>query len=262
MTMITDARGNAFSMTGNLQRIVSLVPSTTETIYDLGLQDRLVGITRYCVHPRQAMEEKTVVGGTKDINLEKVLECRPDIILGNQEENSPEIFSQLQAEGLPCYIAFPNSVDEAMADLNNMGRLFQHPSRAAEWHRRIKRSRGLCSNHAFRYAYLIWRKPWMAVSSDTFIAHMLKEIGGTCVFDAHSERYLHCTLDDIKEQDPDVVLLSSEPYPFQEKHRQELVEQGINPAKIRFVDGEMCSWHGTRMAKAFAYLQEQRDIWG
>ena len=101
----------------------------------------------------------------------------------------------------------------------------------------------------------------MAISGDTFIAHMLREIGGTSVFDDYPERYLNCTPKTIMAQNPDVVLLSSEPFPFQEKHLQELVEQGVNPAKIHFVDGEMCSWHGTRMEKAFAYLQEQRNKW-
>ena len=261
MNMITDARGNAFPLSLNPKRIVSLVPSTTETLYSLGLGENIVGITRYCVHPPIAKANKTVIGGTKKINFQKIQSQKPDIVLGNQEENSKEIFQRLQELGIPSYIAFPQHVNEALLDLKKMGILFQREQQANHWIDCIKHNRSKCSSKPFRYAYIIWRKPWMSLNDQTFISSMLKEIGGENVFAQQSERYFTCSLTEIVDRQPDVVLLSSEPYPFQQKHIQEFVEAGFQPEQIQYIDGEMCSWHGVRMVEAFPYLQKQRASW-
>ena len=261
MHMITDARGNAFPSSFYPSRIVSLVPSTTETLYKLGINDRIVGVTRYCVHPKEARQEKSIVGGTKQLNWEAVKNCRPDLVIGNQEENSKQIFQDLQAMNIPYYIAFPKTIDDALDDLENLGKLLNASTRAREIGTMIKSARRSCNKTKFRFAYLIWRRPYMTLNDQTFISEMLQEIGGVNVFQGHPERYITCQPAEILAHSPDVVLLSSEPYPFKEKHIPELLQAGFARQQIKFIDGEMCSWHGVRLVEAFDYLNKVKASW-
>ena len=254
--IITDVLGKQFSLEERFERIISLTPSTTETLYALGLEEKVVGVTRFCVHPERARKEKILVGGTKQIDLERVRACQADFVLGNQEENSPEIYQQLQSLGISSCFFFPKKVEEAAVDIEKLSILFGVQKNYNDWFSLFQNNRKQCPSREFRFAYLIWRNPWMSLNGDCFISSMLSEIGGINIFKEHPERYFSCSLEDIKQRKPDVLLLSSEPFPFKEKHRQELIQQGFSEAQLRFIDGEMCSWHGTRMAKAFLYFKD------
>jgi ABC-type Fe3+-hydroxamate transport system substrate-binding protein len=254
MQTIMDKRGRSLSLSAPPQRIVSLVPSTTETLFSLGCGDRVVGVTRFCVHPSDRLGGIAKVGGTKTLDEDRLRALRPDLVLGNAEENTREIFGAV--DGIcPLYVSFPRDVDGALEDLLAVGALTGCRPQAQAWHARIVAARGALSPRPFTYAYLIWRKPWMAVSGETFISAMLSEAGGENVFAAHSERYFSLTPEALAEAGPDVVFLSSEPFPFKDRHREELAAAtGLPPDRFALVDGEYCSWHGVRMAEAFGYL--------
>jgi len=261
MLNVTDGRGAAVSLQHPPERIVSLVPSTTETLFALGCGDRVVGITRYCVHPADRLGGILKVGGTKTLEEDRLRAARPDLVFGNVEENTPEIFSVV-ASVCPLYAAFPRTVDEALADLLATGAIVGQPEAAAAYHARIVAARRALSAAPFSFAYLIWRKPWMGASGETFISAMLAEVGGRNVFADQEARYFELTAEALAAADPDVVLLSSEPFPFKDTHRAELAAaSGLPLERFALVDGEYCSWHGVRMAAALGYLGQQRARW-
>jgi iron complex transport system substrate-binding protein len=257
--MILDALSQSFSPSNQYERIVSLVPSTTETLYHLGVQEKLVGVTRYCVHPQEARSNQVVIGGTKQLMWEKFDSLKADLVIGNKEENTKEIFEFLSDKKVPYYVAFPQSIDEAIQDISNLGQLF-NSSVTDSIISSIKDNRAAssCPNKHFSFAYLIWRNPWMTINSHTFIAQMLREVGGINVYQDHKTRYPTITLDDLKEKSPDVVFLSSEPYPFGPEHLLEIQTSGVRSSIIE-INGEYSSWHGVRMRDAFPYLREIRE---
>ena len=187
--MITDALGQSFSTQKTYSRIISLVPSTTETLYALGLEEKLVGVTRFCVHPNEARAKKILVGGTKQLDPERIAECKADLVIGNQEENSQEIHSYFRELGIPCPFFFPKTITEALDDIARLGELLQVTQESTALIEEITDRRSQIKARPFRYAYLIWRKPWMSLNEDCFISSMLSEIGGINVFSDHSERY-------------------------------------------------------------------------
>lgn len=250
-----DARGERVELPGYPQRIVSLVPSTTETLFALGVGARVVGITRYCVHPAESLVGLCKVGGTKDLEIDRLAALQPDLILANAEENTREIFDTIQGRW-PLYVSFPRTVDDAIEDLGVLASLVGAERCGAELRERILRARAIARRGArpFSYSYLCWWRPAMAASADTFIAAMLAEIGGRNVL-AGDVRYPIVQAEDVREAD--VLLLSSEPFPFAEKHRQEVADwAGLPQERVLRVDGEACSWHGARMAEGFRALAE------
>ena len=259
---VTDGRGASIHLPATPRRIVSLVPSTTESLFSLGLGDAIVGVTRFCVHPAERIAGLTKVGGTKDLVLERLISLQPDLVIGNVEENTAEMFAAIE-EHAPLYAAFPRTVDEAIADLRTMGRLVGAAAAAEQWAVRIEAARAAL--HAVarpgrRVAYLIWRKPWMAVGGDTFISAMLAEAGCSNAFADRPGRYPTITMDELAGVD--AVLLSSEPFPFKERHRAEIAQRsGLAESRIFFVDGEMMSWHGVRMAAAMTWLEQTARSW-
>lgn len=262
MIEVHDGRGILIQFSQPPQRIISLVPSTTETVFALGCGEKLVGRTRFCVHPKEQLQTKPKVGGTKDIALDRILKLKPDLVLANVEENTPEIFSMLEAENIPVYAAFPRNTSEALEDLEKTGKLLGVHRQALAWCQRIQKEQEALTPHSFRYCYLIWRKPWMAVGHKTFISAMLSELGGENLVTTHKERYPEIRPEELVDLDADYILLSSEPFPFQEKHKIELAElSGLPKERFVFVDGEMCSWHGVRMAQAFPWLNAQLQKW-
>jgi iron complex transport system substrate-binding protein len=213
----------------------------------MGLGESLVGLTRFCVHPAGVAEGRVKVGGTKEIDLARLEALEPDLVLANVEENSQEIAAQLDGLGQETWWAFPRTVAEALEDLEALGLLLGVDLDAS-----LERLRGALSppEGSFRFAYLIWREPWMAVGEETFIASMLATAGGTCAF---AGRYPEVTLDQLRGVE---VLLSSEPFPFSDRHVDELIAAGLAPERIHRVDGELCSWHGLRMEEGLAYLRQ------
>lgn len=254
MTWITDALGQRIDCSQPPQRVVSLVPSITETLYDIGAWESVVGVTRYCVHPELATSEKSVVGGTKQVNMEAIQTLKPDLVLCNKEENTPEIIEALEKMGIPYHVSFPTDIASAITAVQDLGRLFQCEQWVEQWTRQVHEM--LRREHTpFQYAYFIWRKPWMLAGHDTFINEMLETIGGINIADTDSRYPEVCPSADTLG-DADVLLLSSEPFPFKDKHIDELVLSGVNRQKILYIDGEMCSWHGTRLKQGLHYLKE------
>lgn len=234
------------------QRIVSLVPSQSEFLYDLGLGERLAGVTRFCVHPQNLRTEATVVGGTKQVKIERIHKLKPDLIVANKEENTPEMVAQLEKH-YPVWVSAVNTVDDALEMMRLLGQVCGKSAEADDLTERISEARGRLHEAADTVksrsvAYLIWRNPYMAAGSGTYIHSVLLECG--LKNSVNSARYPEADIEELKKSD--VVLLSSEPYPFSEKHLSELKAGGCK--RVELVNGEWFSWYGSRMLSAFDAL--------
>jgi len=245
------------------QRIVSLVPSQTELLFDLGLEREVAGITKFCVHPVEWFREKPRVGGTKTVNFKKTDALKPDLIIGNKEENEREQIEQL-AEKYPVWMSDIATLNDAYDMMLRVGELTGKQTVSLNLIDRIKTAFSairLPGNQHRRpsVAYFIWRKPYMVAGSGTFIDAMLHEAGFENVF-AEKGRYPEINLEKLAEARPEFILLSSEPYPFAEKHFAAFRE--VCPeSKIARVDGELFSWYGSRLLHSAAYFQELRKTW-
>lgn len=233
-------------------RLVSLVPSTTETLFALGRGDALVGYTRFCVHPRDKITPEKWIGGTKNPKIDNIIALHPDRVLANREENRREDIEALEAAGIPVWVAEPRTVAEAIEDIRTTGILV---GRGDEGHRLATDIEGIMSTQRTNVptqtvAYLIWRDPYMAAGQETFITNMLAQGGFTNPF---AGRYPEVNLDDLRAVDR--IFLASEPFPFAEKHRDELIALGVPAAKVQLVDGELLSWHGVRLREGLPYLK-------
>jgi len=246
-------------------RIVSLCPSLTELVFDLGLGASLVGRTKFCVHPAGLVEAVEKVGGTKNPKIARIAELAPDIVLLNEEENRREDAQALAAAGLSCHTSMPRTIAQTAAMVRSIGAALGTPQQADVIADEIdNRARNVAAHAAerepVRYAYLIWREPWMTVSDDTFVHALLANAGGVNAFGAMPERYPTITLEQLRDATPDVVLLSTEPFPFAERHIEELAARtGIARERIVIVDGELLSWHGSRTPRGITYAAETLD---
>ncbi|EDP94813.1 helical backbone metal receptor [Kordia algicida OT-1] len=255
----TDQMLRTFTLKKTPKRIVSLVPSQTELLYDLGLEDRIVGITKFCIHPYHLKSTKTIVGGTKNIKLDKIKELQPDLILCNKEENTKEIVETLE-KFFPVHVSDVKTIDESMEMITQYGNMLRCNTEAAKINQKI--AFHLKDFQEFvkdipvqKVAYFIWRKPWMVAGQDTFVNYLLKLCKFENIYEAHG-RYPEVNIEKIRsEGDPDMVMLSSEPYPFKEEHAFEL-GRFTHHAKTIFVDGEYFSWYGSRLVKAFSYFKK------
>jgi ABC-type Fe3+-hydroxamate transport system substrate-binding protein len=241
------------------RRIISLVPSQTEFLADLGLEKEVVGITKFCVHPTDWFQNKKRVGGTKTLDFQKIEALKPDLIIGNKEENEQSQIESLR-QHYPVWMSDIYTLVDALDMMRKLGELTGKSEPAN------KIATAVESNfkhpfphptHHLKVAYLIWRKPYMAAGNSTFIDAMLRYAGFENVF-AHLSRYPEISTEMLAHVNPDVILLSSEPYPFSEKHIAALQE--ICPAaQIQLVDGEIFSWYGSRLLQAPAYFAELRE---
>ncbi len=240
-------------------RLVSLCPSLTELVFELGLGEDLVGITEYCVRPADRVHRIEKVGGTKDPCVRRICELRPDLVLLNEEENRLEDAEALEACGIPHLVTFPRSIEETAESVRKVGAALGAQRRAEILACGIEGT--LARMHAerngappVRFAYLIWRKPWMTVGEDTYVSHLLTAAGGENVVGPCPARYPAIDPAQLAQARPDAVLLSSEPFPFQPKHVAELcAATGLEPSRFRIVDGELLSWHGARTAQGLEY---------
>lgn len=253
------------------ERIISLVPSQTELLYDLGLKKEVVGITKFCVHPDEWFRQKRKVGGTKKLNLDTIRELRPDLIIANKEENDKEQLEELMKD-FPVWISDIYSLKDALCMIRAIGEITGRKEQADKMASEIQyQFKQLVNNPKLatrnlpalklrqagpkhRAAYFIWRNPWMVAGKNTFIHEMMKYCGFENCFE-HLSRYPVIQLEELNESGCKRILLSSEPFPFKEKHAEEIREI-IPDAKIIFIDGEMFSWYGTRLLKAPAYFRE------
>jgi ABC-type Fe3+-hydroxamate transport system substrate-binding protein len=242
-------------------RIVSLCPSLTELVFDLGAGPELVGVTDYCVHPAEGVARVEKVGGTKSPGVARIVELRPDVVLLNEEENRREDAAALAGAGLRCHASLPKdpagTAEMVRAIGRELGRGDAAERIAGDIERRAERvrrdARGL---REVRWAYLIWRKPWMSVNRDTFAHSLLSLAGGRNVFGEREERYPVVTAEELARADPELVLLCTEPFPFTEAHADELaLATGLARERFRVADGEYLSWHGSRTPAGIDYAE-------
>ncbi|WP_324671801.1 helical backbone metal receptor [Hymenobacter sp. GOD-10R] len=252
---LTDQLGRRVVVPYPPQRIVSLVPSQTELLFDLGIGARVVGVTKFCIHPSEARQQAAVVGGTKNFDFEKIAALQPDLILGNKEENYQEGIEQL-AEQYPVWLSDISTLEEALRMIRQVGILTATQIKAEALEQGIAESFATLGpvTLPISAAYFIWRKPFMVAASGTFIDDMLRRTGFINAF-AEQSRYPEISLAQLAQAAPQVIFLSSEPYPFKEKHIAEFTEV-CSSATIRIVDGELFSWYGSRLRYSAAYFRE------
>lgn len=245
------------------QRIISLVPSQTELLHYLGLEKETVGLTRFCIHPDQWHKSKVRIGGTKMVEVEKLLALMPDLIIANKEENIREQVEKL-AERIPVWVTDVNDLPDAYQMILDIGKLtgkFHEAARLKELLQNEFRQLALSgiTGKLIPSAYLIWKNPYMVAGSGTFIHHMMEKAGMKNIF--HDQmRYPQVTIDQLKALNCELVLLSSEPYPFRDKDLKEL-EKELPGKKILLVNGEMFSWYGSRLLFAPGYFRQLRQIY-
>lgn len=255
MPLYTDQLNRVVDIPAHPQRIVSLVPSQTELLYDLGLEKEVAGITKFCIYPDRWFREKQRVGGTKSVHLEAVAALQPDLILANKEENTEEQIAAL-ANDFPVWVSDVNNLDSAIHMIEKVSLI----TGKAEAGRRMTASirTGFSAlplpQNKPTAAYLIWNNPCMTVGGDTFIHAMLEKAGFENVL-ASQTRYPTTSMDQIKAARCQLIFLSSEPYPFTDKHRDEWQQQ-YPAARVMLVDGSMFSWYGSRLLQAPAYFKE------
>jgi len=257
---VIDQMGRRVAVPFPPRRIVSLVPSQTELLFDLGLGERVVGVTKFCIHPADARTRATVIGGTKNFNFDKIASLNPDLIIGNKEENYQAGIEKL-ADKNPVWLSDISNLTDALDMIRRVGFIAGTKEKAEAMAAEIAVDFGSLapaetSESKESVAYFIWRKPYMVAAEGTFINDMLRRVGFANVF-ADQQRYPEITSEQLAAAAPQRILLSSEPYPFGNKHIAEF--QTICPAaKIEIVDGELFSWYGSRLRKSAAYFSQLR----
>ena len=255
----TDQTGQKITLNGPPQRIISLVPSQTELLYALGLDKETIGITRFCIHPERWYRTKTRIGGTKDLHIDKIRDLHPDLVIANKEENTREQVEEIR-KFCPVWTSDVSKLTDALEMIRGIGQLTGKNDKANRLAGVIEANLSTLSSEfkPCAAAYLIWKDPYMTVGGDTFINDMMKKCGLNNVF-SHKLRYPEVTLEEIKAVSPNVVLLSSEPYPFREKHIETL-ERQLPGVKVCLADGEMFSWYGSRLLHSANYFRTLRTL--
>ncbi len=255
MSSFTDQAGKKISIPKTPQRIISLVPSQTELLFDLGLREEVIGITKFCVHPAGWFKTKTRIGGTKQIKADIIHQLQPDLIIANKEENVKEQVEELEKH-FPVWTSNVNNLDDAYEMIEQIGLITNKEKRAKEITTQIQNNfaRLPVNDSRPKTAYLIWKDPFMTAGGDTFIHSMLEAAGFENIF-SDKTRYPELTIADLQIADCQLLLLSSEPFPFKQKHIEEYQSQ-LPGTKIILVDGEMFSWYGSRLLQSPGYFEK------
>ncbi len=260
MQKFKDQLGTNHTFETSPKRIVSIVPSQTELLYDLGLEENIVGITKFCVHPFHLKSTITIVGGTKNVKLVKIIALQPDLIIANKEENTKEIVEEL-SKICPVWVTDIVTIEDNLQMISDFGKLFNKRTEAQKWINKINFAYNdfqqfINLKEEKKAAYFIWANPYMVAGKNTFINEMLQLNKFKNIYANREERYPEIIIQKMRIQgDPDIVLLSSEPFPFKDEHAFE-IGRFTHHAKAVFVDGEMFSWYGTRIVKAFDYFKK------
>lgn len=252
---ITDQLGFPITLSAPATRIISLVPSLTELLFDLGLGDRIIGRTKFCIFPESGVQSVEVIGGTKNVNIEKIQRLNPDLIIANKEENIKDTVRELSAL-FPVYTSNISTLHSALHAIEDIGILTKKENTAQTLINDIEVQFSNLDEHLAKKRkciYLIWKDPYMTIGKDTFIYQMLKYAGFDSVIDDF--RYPTLTIKDIRNSDAEHILLSSEPFPFKQKHI-EYFEEVFPNKKIHLVDGTYYSWYGSRIKHAPSYFKK------
>lgn len=254
MTAFADQTGRTVFLLSPPQRIISLVPSQTELLADFGLQEEVIGITKFCIHPSEWFRNKKRIGGTKLLNMDLIHQLQPDLILANKEENVKEQVEELAAH-FPVWTSDMHTLEGAYDMIREIGSITGKSDAAARIIAQVKAGFAALPvpPRKTKAAYLIWKSPYMTVGNDTFIHSMLDMAGYENAF-ANSTRYPVITIKELQASACEYLFLSSEPYPFSQKHIDEL-QPFLPDTKILLVDGEMFSWYGSRLIHAPAYFK-------
>ena len=254
---LTDQLGRTVEVPLKPQRIISVVPSQTELLFALGLDEEVIGITKFCVHPEEQFRKKERIGGTKRLNLDRIRALKPDFILANKEENDAEQILAL-AEEFPVWVSDILTLEDSTEMIRQISKIMGVPLKGEQMSLEISKGFNLFTPpRSYKTAYFIWHEPMMVAASQTFIDHILNIAGFDNVF-AHLERYPKISEQDLRLYQPEVVLLSSEPFPFRDKHISYFKE--LCPrARVQLVDGELFSWYGNRLLLTPPYLKTLHD---
>jgi len=245
------------------KRIVSLVPSLTEALFVFGVGEAVVGVTSFCVEPRDAVAAKTKVGGTKTLNVARVVDLRPDLVVASAEENRKEDLEALIDQGVPVFVTLPETVEAAVDLLERLAEMTGAGQAAGRVVAEAKRAltEAIAANEGrepTRIFCPIWRKPWMSVGPGTYMHDFITLCGGTNVFEWRHERYPRVELSDMAQRDPEVVLLPDEPYRFGSQHVPEITAFGgvsaVRNSRIYLLEGKHLCWYGPRIAGSLRYV--------
>lgn len=258
-----DAIGTPLTFTKPPRRIVSLIPSITELLFSLGLDERIVGVTKFCLHPPEGVAKKTKVGGEKDPDLQRILDLQPDLIIANVEENRREDIEALRAASVPVFVTYPKTVREGIELIVTLGGLTDTASAAKAmagpieqvYRETVEQTR---NRRPLKVFCPIWRRPYMSINRDTYIHDMIRVSGGENIFADQPERYPEVALEEVERLQPEVILLPDEPYPFKAKHAEELRTldiPAIREGRIHLLDGKILSWYGPRIGESLKVLR-------
>lgn len=239
----------------NPSRIISLVPSQTELLFDLGLETQVIGITKFCIHPKDKIKNPIKIGGTKKFNFDLIDKLNPDLIIGNKEENYQEGIERL-SQKYPVWMSDIITIVDALDMIISLGKITNTKEKSKEIvyniQTKFENFKSFSKNKTV--AYFIWKNPLMVIGKGTFIQTVLELSKLKNVF-AKKERYPIIEEKDLQDTNPDLIFLSSEPFPFQEKHKA-YFEKVCPNSKVMLVDGEMFSWYGSRLLKSAEYIQK------
>ena len=237
------------------KRIISLVPSQTELFVDLGLEDRIVGVTKFCVHPEGFKNTKTIVGGTKQVRYDTIEALQPDLIICNKEENTKEMVLALEKIA-PVWVSDIYTIDDTLKMIRQLGKLFEVTQKANELCELISLELSefkdfIASKKSKKIAYVIWKNPYMAAGANTFIDYLLQLNNFENIFSQKESRYPEVLEEELMQADE--IFLSTEPFPFKDSDVSKL-KNALNK-EVRLVDGEYFSWYGSRLLRAFDYFR-------
>jgi len=257
MLKIIDQIGQNLSIVENPKRIISLVPSITELLIDLGLEEFLIGRTKFCIHPKDVCDRIPRLGGTKNPHIEKILALQADIVFANKEENNREHIEAISTAS-PCYVSDIKNIEDALVLINDIGVLFKIEDKTNLLIANIIEARNQMKSKQTKekVLYLIWQDPYMSIGSDTYIHAFLHEIGFESVVPKDMLRYPSLSKEQIIALAPEKILLSDEPYPFNVNHIAAF-EKLFPACKIEIIDGSLCSWYGSRILKGLQFFATQ-----
>jgi len=256
-------------ITSKPKRVISLIPSITETLFSFGLENEIIGVTNFCHLPPDSIQNKEIIGGPKHLDIEKIVSLKPDLVIANAEENEKEEIEVLEAYNIRTFVTFPKKVSDAISMVRKLAQITLTEKKAEKIINRIEGeykslSEKKKNKKSFKVLYLIWKNPYMSVSGDTFIGDMLKTVKGENIFNSNEKRYFNVHMEEIIEADPDVIILPSEPYKFSDADALEIKSyqeiSAVKNDKIFLLDGEIFSWYGVHLLESFKFLKKFKFV--